>query len=333
MSNLSPSLLAELNQAIESRHLQSVRGSILENATECLSLIAGGKDDYAAVGNTRFGGDPDLPVGMDWPIDPESDSPRYANFIGQINFAEVPRLPDDDVLPSAGLLYLFVRYMEGAAEPAVLDAVYDDGDPSNLERRPSPPEESLCDEYLVDLCPQRIEFASGVSIANYRRTFRRFVQKNTEEVDDDDGDMRRILLESDLCREGQIGQLLGFANAGDDRENLYRQLVLAQLGRRQLTYNDYWDSIEEYEAYIDQWRDDPQMVEMYQEMRPGVEWLTSNRNMIANLVDQWRLLLRLDSNFEMNLNINDSDPLYVFIRNDDLKKCDFSQLAGEVTQG
>lgn len=333
MSNLAPSLFAELNQAIESRQLQSVKDAILENTSECISMIAGGTDDYSAVGNTRFGGDPDLPVGMDWPIDPDSDSPRYANFIGQINFAEVPRPPDGNVLPSQGLLLLFVRYMECAAEPVVLDAIFYDGSLSDLERRPSPPEESLCDEYLVELSPQRIEFTSGISIANYRRAFRSFVEENTEEVGGDDGDMRLSCMESDLRREGQIGQLLGFANAGDERENLYRQLVLAQLGRRQLTYNDYWDSMEKYEAYIDEWRDDPRMVEMYQKMRPGVEWLTSNREMIADLVDQWRLLFRLESNFEMNLNINDSDPLYVFIRNEDLKNREFSNLAGEVTQG
>ncbi len=35
----------------------------------------------------------------------------------------------------------------------------------------------------------------------------------------------------------------------------------------------------------------------------------------------------------MNLTINDADPLYVFIRNEDLAKRDFSDLAGEVTQG
>lgn len=75
------------------------------------------------------------------------------------------------------------------------------------------------------------------------------------------------------------------------------------------------------------------MVKMYQQMREGVEWLTSNREMISESVNQWRLLFQLNSNRQMNLNINDSDPVYVFVRENDLARRNFSDLAGEVTQG
>lgn len=61
--------------------------------------------------------------------------------------------------------------------------------------------------------------------------------------------------------------------------------------------------------------------------------MTSNREMISDLVDQWRLLFQLESNLQMNLNINDADLLYVFIRGGDLAGRNFLNLAGEVTQG
>lgn len=326
-------LLAELNAAITHRHLDAVADEIRQNSAECHTLIVAGEDDYSSVGNTRFGGEPDLPEGVEWPTDPEADDRPYSNFLAQINFAEIPRRSHDDVLPTSGLLSVFVSYMECAADPVILDAIYFDGDFSSLHRRRAPPADQLCEDHLLDLVPQKINAVPAVSIASYRKSFRRHVEENTEEVNGEDGQLRRIYLESDLEGEGQIGQLLGFANAGDERQNLYRQLVLARLGRRELVYNDYWESMAEYEAYIKKWKDNKQLVRMYRGMRKGVVWLTSNRDMISRHVDEWRLLFRLDSNREMNLNINDADPLYVFIRHEDLANKNFSNLAGEVTQG
>jgi uncharacterized protein YwqG len=333
MLPMSPQLLAELDAAIARRHLSDVAEEIRNNATECYAMVALADDDYSELGNTRFGGDPDLPDGLGWPVDPDREEPTFSNFIAQINFAELPQLSMSSGLPSRGILYLFVRYMECAAEPVVLDSLYFDGPTDLLARRRSPGPESLCDEYLVDLIPQRIRAVPAVSLANFRKQFRQYIEENTQEIDGEDGNLRRIYLDSDLRREGQIGQLLGYANAGDERENLYRQVVLARLGKRSLVYNDYWDSMQEYEAYIETWRTNKQLVNMYQGMREGVEWLTSNRDMISDSVNQLRLLFQLDSNSQMNLNINDADPLYVFIKDGDLARRDFSNLAGEVTQG
>jgi uncharacterized protein YwqG len=333
MLRMSPQLIAELDAAIARRHLNNVAEEIRNNATECYALIAVDDDDYSKLGNTRFGGDPDLPEGMDWPVDPARESPTFSNFIAQINFAELPELTIKTGLPSRGILYLFVRYMECAAEPVVLDSFYFDGTTDSLARRQSPDPDSLCVENLVDLIPQRIRAVPSVSLANFRKRFRKNIEENTQEILGENGKLRRIYLESDLQKDGQIGQLLGFANAGDERENLYRQVVLARLGKRELVYNDYWDSMQEYEAYIEKWRSDEQLVKWYQGMREGVEWLTTNREMISDSVNQLRLLFQLNSNSQMNLNINSADPLYVFIREGDLARRDFSDLAGEVTQG
>lgn len=128
------------------------------------------------LGNTRLGGEPDLPVGVDWPFVEDDGERRFANFVAQINFAELPRSIDDSSLPESEILYLFVRYMESASEPVVMDSIFYDGDMAALARRESPE------------------------------------------------------LQSDLHPEG-------FANAGDERENLYRQLVLAKKGKRRFIYN------------------------------------------------------------------------------------------------
>jgi Domain of unknown function (DUF1963) len=291
-------------------------------------MVIDSAEDYLHCGNTRFGGDPDLPISIQWPYsgNPHDQQSRFSNFIAQINFTDLP--------PKSGILYLFVRYMECAAEPVLLDAIFYEGPKSSLRRTPSPAPERLADEYLVDLQSVKIRGVPAISLASFRKDFRKEFER-LEEIGAEDGNLRRINLESDLQRKGQIGQLLGFANAGDERENLYRQLYLARIGKRELTHNDYWDSIAEYEAYMEEWREagEEWLVKKYQTMRPGVTWLVDNRQMISKGVAEWRLLFRIDSNREMGLNMMDGDPLYVFIRDGDLAKRSFGDLAGEVTQG
>jgi uncharacterized protein YwqG len=330
---MNPTLQNQLNDLITKHKLDPVADEIRNNAAECYALVVDERDDYSRLGNTRLGGEPDLPVGVDWPFVEDDGERPFANFVAQINFAELPRSIDDSSLPESGILYLFVRYMESASEPVVMDSIFYDGDMTALARRESPAYEDLCDEYLVDLIPQKVKAVPAISLASYRKSFQRYVEQHAGSVDGEDGEFRRYELQSDLQLEGQIAQLLGFANAGDERENLYRQLVLAKMGKRRLVYNDYWDSMEEYEAYIQQFNYDAKMVQFYERMREGVVWLTANSAAIQQAVDEWRLLLRIDSNFAMDLNINDADPLYVFIRHEDLANRNFSNLAGEVTQG
>jgi hypothetical protein len=106
------------------------------------------------------------------------------------------------------------------------------------------------------------------------------------------------------------------------------------MGKRSLMFNDYWSSMEAYEDDIREWQErEPSVAKDYESMRPGVEWLVKHGDGIAAQVAEWRLLFRLNSNWAMNLNINDGDPLYVFIRDRDLKAREFSDLAAEVTQG
>jgi uncharacterized protein YwqG len=330
---LSANLKADLCRAIKRRQLTAHAAHIEAFAAECYAMIADDEDDYSTLGNTRFGGEPDLPPDIQWPcFESKSgldDVTRFSNFIAQINFAELPSLSSGSILPSSGLLYVFVRHMDGASEPVLLDSIVSTGDAAQLTRTSPPSHAEPADEYLVDLAPVKVHGIPAISLANYQKDFRR-------PIDCDEKDhSRRIELIGDLALPDQIGQMLGFANAGDERENLYRQVFLGQMEKRRLIYNDYWESMEEYHAYVDEYRQRGElgMVKNYERMRDGVEWLTSHRDEISRAVDDLQLLLQINSNEPMNLLINDCDPLYIFARRSDLKRGDFSQLAGEVTQG
>jgi uncharacterized protein YwqG len=322
-------LLSQLKKQLAEHQLDSIGDMIIENATECYSMEITAREDYAKIGNTRFGGNPDLPKSYASPCDggPRDPGCRFSNFIAQINFADLPPLHGASPLPRTGILYLFVRSMDGAAKPVLLDVHFFDGPMTALRRTPCPEAEQLCDEYLIDLVPQKIKAIPAMSFPFYRKDFRTMLE--TDRV------FKWYELEPDLEDRKRVGQLLGYANAGDIRDNLYRQVVLDRLGKRELVYNDYWTSMQEYEADISEWKTkgEKDLLKNYESMRPGVTWLIKNREAISKHVAEWRMLFRLNSNTPMNLNINDADPLYVFIREDDLEALRFSNLAGEVTQG
>jgi hypothetical protein len=225
--------------------------------------------------------------------------------------------------------------MECAAEPVLVDAIFCDDLSQELRRTQVPDANRIAVDCLADLQPIRVQFLPSISIASYRKTLRADIDRRTETIAEKDGNWRRIEMEEELRSPRQIGQLLGYANSHDEQENLYRQVYLARIDKRSLTYNDYWDSIEEYEAYKAEWRDlgNHSLVKQYEAMREGVTWLIDNREAIARGAAEWNLLLRIDSNAPMGLNMMDGDPLYVFIRDNDLKSRKFSNLAGEVTQG
>lgn len=61
---------------------------------------------------SRFGGQPMVPPGFTWPEHPDG----HYLFVGQINFAELPKGPDRPAdLPSSGLLSLFYGFDEDDA--------------------------------------------------------------------------------------------------------------------------------------------------------------------------------------------------------------------------
>ena len=326
MGTLRDEFLQAALALIERHELSPARDHILERCSECIRIASAGTDDYSEIGKSRFGGSPDLPLEMDWPRHELANGElRYANFLCQVNLAELPAVNLTSMPPKSGMLYLFARYVESAAEPALVDCLFYDGDLSRLSLRESPPTDELLDShYLIDLKPNRVEYSAGYDCDANGRAFLRDV--NALCADDSASERFR-----DFCFDipsAGFGQLFGFANAVDD--HLRRQVALSQLGGRKHQFADYWDSYEEFEAAKVRW---PFMADTYEQNRPSLEWLLKNAARIQAEHDRWQHLLRINSNSAMGFFINDADPLYVFIRSEDLRAKSFADLAAEVTQG
>ena len=84
-------------------------------------------EDYAATGNSRAGGHPDLPESWPFPV----EDGKFINFLAQINLSELPS--DLGLLPPNGWLYFFSGGYDGPHR-----CLYYDGPATSLVRRPPP---------------------------------------------------------------------------------------------------------------------------------------------------------------------------------------------------
>ncbi|MBZ0117553.1 MAG: hypothetical protein K8H88_11185, partial [Sandaracinaceae bacterium] len=134
-------------------------------------------------------------------------------------------------------------------------------------------------------------------------------------------------LEWELRPDEAIAAIGGWANGHQAGKDLYRSLALHDLGRPELVHSDYWDSLEAYESTV---RNNPK-AKHYAKMRPDVLWLLEHRAEVEARAADWQLLLRIGSNAAMDLQINDSDPLFVFVPRGGPDRLD--RAVGRVLQG
>lgn len=99
-----------MNHAIKNTVLESHHEEITQSAFKAVCINTTFADDYTGLGNTRFGGMPDLPVGHAYPFLTTEYATRPIDhniFIAQINCEEVASY--QDYLPRQGILYFFVE--------------------------------------------------------------------------------------------------------------------------------------------------------------------------------------------------------------------------------
>ncbi|GAA0403181.1 hypothetical protein GCM10009133_09850 [Cocleimonas flava] len=105
-------LLQQLQSAITNTVFEKHQQALQDVALKAVCLQTTEADDYSILGNTRFGGKPDLPEGMAYP---EFESSYYERmcgwqFIAQLNCADL--VDYQAYLPRTGMLYFFLEDQE-----------------------------------------------------------------------------------------------------------------------------------------------------------------------------------------------------------------------------
>ena len=106
-------LLTVMRNAIKDTSFEKHLTIFEESALKAVCINPNAPDNYSKVGNTRFGGLPDLPVGVDYPtIDAPYDDKgfEHLSFFAQLNCTELA--PYQSYLPRTGMLYFFIENEE-----------------------------------------------------------------------------------------------------------------------------------------------------------------------------------------------------------------------------
>lgn len=138
-----PELLARLDETIAKAEVTKYRKELQQTALKAVSLETADPDHYDRKGNTRFGGLPDLPPGMEYPaFKTYHGDMKGLQFIAQLNCADLA--PYQDYLPRRGILYFFIEDQEA---PLNCKVVYYDED---LEQLQSAKELDIAEEFIYD---------------------------------------------------------------------------------------------------------------------------------------------------------------------------------------
>lgn len=130
MTDMKSSILEDLNKFIDEWDFNEYRQQIIDHAKGCLGLKSLVEEDYSSIGNCRFGGDPDLPLGWEYPV----KNNRSALFIAQFDLKYVNSVMKTK-LPETGYLYFFL--LDDDSRPEECKVLYYNGDSSNLRRTKS----------------------------------------------------------------------------------------------------------------------------------------------------------------------------------------------------
>lgn len=242
---------------------------------------------------TKIGGKPDLPADFEWPYYESEDyrginANRPLSFMAQINFAEIKPYDKENLLPENGMLYFFYELMsmEWGASPE-----------SRNCSRVYYYDGDLSELKNTELPEDLTKYDSECILPEIAVEINNFIDvpdlcELPEDLDDDNDD--------DYC---------------DKRYDLQDTLSAKILGYADIIQDTMLFECEAVSRGYD----------LYQE---EFQFSEEEKNDIEHSSDEWILLFEMDS-IELDdyeLMFGDSGRIYFYIRKEDLKKRDFSNV-------
>lgn len=119
-------LIAPVHDIIKQYGLAEYQKPLISLVKKAVGFNLTDEEDYAAVGNHRFGGRPDLPIDVAYPsfFDNEEKRELCYEFIAQLNCEQLGEL--QDYLPRTGSLFFFFKSIHyfGLAENEIARVIY-----------------------------------------------------------------------------------------------------------------------------------------------------------------------------------------------------------------
>jgi hypothetical protein len=192
---ISATQAKKLEREIGKHDLGRVSDLILRSACPAVATLP--RKPYTSkppLGGSRFGGDPDLPRGIEWP----GVSGEYFTFMAQIDLRKLPK-GAPSILPKRGMLHVFMGSDDERQE--VEHRVIHTTGRLRLSRVPAPPADQMRSEHhpRLDPCPMR--FKNVVSLPGWHSE-----EYESLELDrgEDPGDGDRWLALQESYTEGSL---------------------------------------------------------------------------------------------------------------------------------
>ena len=288
--NSDPELQNTMLEAIKNTVWEPHKDTVIDQALKAVCINPTEIDDYSRLGNTRFGGMPDMPIGETYPMFPniyQPDNPHHYIFYAQLNLEELA--PLQSYLPRNGMLYFYVKEeteftcrvlyypnkqsLQSAKTLANITLNYTDSvkpyKPKNVECRP------------LAALPAVI---NGQSAYEFENEYDGYDKLNTVERAEYDNNTRRTLPE----KLGRIG--------------IYSEYTDVYYSDMNHTINDSTNGVTDNSP----------------NERAAVE--------LKGNPEDWVVLLRMYSDLDSGFQFYDAGELYFMIHKSDLAKADFSNV-------
>ena len=265
--------------------------------------------DLDRLGTSRLGGLPDLPAGMAWP---ERDG-QLLTFVGQVNLAEVPRLPVP--VPEKGVLYFFLGIDEPASDIAH-EVLFWDGPGGPLSRSSEPDESAFLNKDCTVFRPAGLRFVPAVSLPSS------FRDPSLDGFSDRLEELRRRLGNPSSPRKPS--QLLGhpLVIAGNPLAEAY----VATHGHANIIYRMHRTVGDaERDLSAAEAEGDAKRVAWLRRQRDSLAWFHGSREHHRREIAHWELLLEVASHRQCGMCWWDAGRLQFLVNSRDLAAGDFSR--------
>jgi uncharacterized protein YwqG len=196
-----------LRKAIKSAGLESCSKDLVRFARPCVAIVETDSKKDAPVGKSRIGGLPDLPPDVDWPeIEGE-----LLSFILQINLKDVPGEVSGGLLPSKGLLSLFVGRNDSTSDVEHRVLFFD---AAKLDRKDVPDDASFRDEDTGLVEPVAVRLRTALSLPGYDSKELEVLQARHRSLEED---IEAYLgLQQSLCPADPVSYMFSYPAGSDD---------------------------------------------------------------------------------------------------------------------
>jgi hypothetical protein len=306
---LPPDLEERFRHEVEACGLQDVWPGLRAVARPCYTIELVPGADLERLGASRLGGLPDLPAGRPWP----EHQGLLLTFIGQIDLAEVPRLPVP--LPERGLLSFFLGIDEPASNISH-EVLYHDGAGGELSRSLEPDESAFLNEECTLFRPTGVRFLPAVSVPSL------FRDPSLDEFAGQLEELRQRL--GSPSAPGKSSQLLGhpLVISGDPLAEAY----VAVQGHADILYALHRTPEDlEQDLAAAAAKGDADRVEWLQRQKESLTWFHGARQYHQDQIGHWQLLLEVASHQECGMAWWDAGRLQFHIDSRDLEAGDFSR--------